>query len=500
MNARSAARLRHAGVLLALCVASAQAQAPRDLRVALVIGNAAYPAAPLANPAHDARAIGQVLQSLGFDVIEADDADKAKMERALRQAADALHGGSGVGLLYYAGHGFQVDWHNYMVPLDAQLGSASDLESRSIDVEQVIDAFKAAGNRMNILVLDACRDNPFAGAVNAKGLAPMDAPPGTLLAYSTAPGNVAADGDASTQGNGLYTHFLLQEMKRPETTIESVFKKVRLQVRQQSHGEQIPWESTSLEEDFYFATDTQVRPTAQSQRLKDFETERADWERIQASSNPDDYYAFLQRYPDGEIAEKAQFQLDQLQKAAVVAQAGQHEPRQLAPGAARYRVGDEFDYRVFDITGRELPPHHLHVTQVDAQHVVINNGRDVWDLMGNVISDSAGVRSPARIWFPADLALGKRWRSASALTHPSGKTETVYWDFKVLGLEDVTVPAGSFRAYRVEGHSSQHTEQTETYWVDPTDFLMLKDEYVARLGDTVVDSHRRELVAAKRAE
>ena len=245
--------LRLAVVASALAVVSASAQAPPDIRVALIIGNSAYPGnMVLVNPSNDAQAMADVLKRLGFTVVELRDGNKVQMSAAIAKASDALKGKQGVGMLYYAGHGLQLDWRNYMVPVDASLKSAADVPQQTIDLSSVIDIFKAAGNRMNIVVLDACRDNPFGGTTSsAKGLAQLDAPPSTFLAYATAPGNVAEDGNEKT-GNGLYTQFLLQELKRPTAKIEDVFKRVRLNVRKQSQGRQIPWESTSLEDDFFF--------------------------------------------------------------------------------------------------------------------------------------------------------------------------------------------------------------------------------------------------------
>jgi uncharacterized caspase-like protein len=245
--------LRLGGVAGSLAVASVGAQAPLDIRVALIIGNSAYVGAPvLGNPANDARAMSEVLRSLGFSVVELRDGNRVQMAAAITRVRDSLKGKQGVGMLYYAGHGLQLDWHNYMVPVDARLNIAADVAVQTIDLSSVIDAFKVAGNRMNIVVLDACRDNPFASSTSsAKGLAQLDAPPGTFLAYATAPGNVAEDGDEKS-GNGLYTQYLLQELKKPTAKIEDVFKRVRLNVRKQSQGRQIPWESTSLEDDFFF--------------------------------------------------------------------------------------------------------------------------------------------------------------------------------------------------------------------------------------------------------
>jgi uncharacterized caspase-like protein len=197
---------------------AATAQAPVDIRIALVIGNGAYPGtAALANPANDAQAMSAALRGLGFNVVELRDASQQQMLAGIELVRASLTGKQGVGMLYYAGHGLQLDWHNFMVPVDARLSTSADVAAKTVDVNAVIDAFKVAGNRMNIVVLDACRDNPFRDKASAKGLAPIDAPSGTFLAYATAPGNVADDGD-TTGGNGLYTQFLLEELKKPRST------------------------------------------------------------------------------------------------------------------------------------------------------------------------------------------------------------------------------------------------------------------------------------------
>ena len=247
------------------CVLSFGASAGPDDRVALVIGNAAYPAAPLDNPVKDAKAVASALRALGFQVIELIDANKLEMERGVAEARERLKGLGGTGLLFYAGHAIQVDWRNYLVPVDARLAQPRDVQVQTVDMQSIFDAFKAAGNRMNIVVLDACRDNPFASSGSSKGLAPLDAPPGTYMAYSTAPGNVAEDG-SSKDGNSLFTAQFVLELKKPKSRIEEVFKRVRLQVRQRTEGRQIPWDSSSLEDEFYFDEGTACAGSGRSTR------------------------------------------------------------------------------------------------------------------------------------------------------------------------------------------------------------------------------------------
>lgn len=249
----SACWARRLCALLWFGLSSTIAQAPLDIRIALVIGNARYVQyPPLANAGKDSKSISQSLRSLGFTVEELQDSSKGQMSDALTKISGKLQGQQALAMFYYAGHGVQVDWRNYMIPVDAQIKGSAKLSELALDVGDVVEAFRAARTRMNIVVLDACRDNPFPKRNGVgKGLAPMDAPPGTLLAYATQPGNFAEDGeDGST--NGPYAQYLSAELLRPFARVEDVFKRVRYQVRQKTEGRQIPWESTSLEEDLMF--------------------------------------------------------------------------------------------------------------------------------------------------------------------------------------------------------------------------------------------------------
>ena len=282
--------------VLAAAPLRAQADAPR---VALVIANAAYASSPLPNAARDGRAMAALLGGMGFRVVEVRDGTRQAMQAAIEQAGRLLQGQRGVGLLYYAGHGLQIDWRNYLLPVDAAPQSAADVPAQAVDVQAVIGAFRAAGTQMNILVLDACRDNPFGGSASGRGLAPQDAPPGTFLAYATAPGHVAEDG-SERDGNGLYTRHLLQELRQPGARIEDIFKRVRLHVRRASQGRQVPWESTSLEADFIFASGHPA--AAEGNRQSAIADELAAWNRIKDSKRPEDFFALLQRYPNGTVA------------------------------------------------------------------------------------------------------------------------------------------------------------------------------------------------------
>jgi len=231
-------------------VKPAAADRAASKRVALVIGNGRYASAPLTNPTNDARAVAGALRSLGFHVIEQHDLDQRGMKRAIFAFGESLDADS-VGLFYYAGHGMQVQGRNYLIPIGAELQGEADAEIEGVDVAAVMARMENAHNRLNIVILDACRNNPFARSwrSQATGLAMMDAPNGTLVAYATAPGRVAADGEGA---NGAYTESLIRYILTPSMRIEDIFKRVRTEVREKTGGAQVPWESSSLEGDFYF--------------------------------------------------------------------------------------------------------------------------------------------------------------------------------------------------------------------------------------------------------
>jgi TonB family protein len=222
-----------------------------ERRVALVIGNGAYADAPLLNPTKDARDITKALTALGFEVIYKENVSQNDMKRAIREFGQKIRKG-GVGLFYYAGHGVQVEGSNYLIPIGATISHEAEIEYESVDVGFVLAQMEAAENRLNIVILDACRSNPFARNFRSakNGLASVDAPSGTIIAYATGPGKVASDGEG---GNGLYTSELLSVMQKTDMKIEEVFKSVRIAVQKKSNGKQTPWESSSLVGDFYFS-------------------------------------------------------------------------------------------------------------------------------------------------------------------------------------------------------------------------------------------------------
>jgi len=225
-----------------------------ERRVALVIGNATYKVNPLKNPVNDSTDMARSLRSVGFDVIEANNTTLAQMREVTRRFADKL-GNSDVGLVYYSGHGVEVKGKNYLIPVNADIKREYEVVDQAFDASQfleMMDNIRGPNNkRVNILIVDACRNNELQKSWRStnNGLARMDAPGGTFISFATAPGRVAADGVGR---NSPYTKHLLQALKQPNVPIEQVFKVVRRNVMEETKGEQIPWENSSLVGDFYF--------------------------------------------------------------------------------------------------------------------------------------------------------------------------------------------------------------------------------------------------------
>jgi Flp pilus assembly protein TadD len=222
-----------------------------ERRTALVIGNAAYRVDPLRNAVHDATDMAATLRQLGFQVTELRDADHQRIEDGVEQFTRQL-GRGGVGLFYFSGHGVQVNGLNYLIPVDARISHESDIKYQSVQVDWVLDRMREAGNELNVIILDACRNNPYARSWRSArpGLAVMHAASGALIGYATSPGTTAEDGAGR---NGTYTKYLLHYMQVPSLNAEQMFKEVRVAVAQETARKQIPWVSTSILGDFYFA-------------------------------------------------------------------------------------------------------------------------------------------------------------------------------------------------------------------------------------------------------
>ena len=284
------------------------AQATREEpRIALVIGNGAYRESPLRNPVNDVRAMAQRFRELGFTVLAHENATKKTMEAAIIEFGRRLAEG-GAGAFYYAGHGLQVRGRNYLVPVDADIDDEASVRVAAVDVELLLEQLAEARNRVNIVILDACRNNPFERRMRgaSRGLAAVDAARGTLVAYATAPGSVAADGDGK---NGLYTEELLQALREPSLKIEEVFKRVRINVARRSKGAQTPWESSSLTGDLVLNVTVNVTTAAVAPPPVSSDREALFWMSIKDGTDPAGFEAYLKQYPEGTFAALARQRL-----------------------------------------------------------------------------------------------------------------------------------------------------------------------------------------------
>jgi uncharacterized caspase-like protein len=225
-----------------------------ESRIALVIGNSAYKnVTVLPNPANDARVMSELLAAAGFEVVSRPDLSQADMRRALRDfAADvSLKGPDAVVLVYFAGHGLQIEGENYLVPVDARVERESDVAIEAVRLADVMSALASTPSRTRIVILDACRNNPFSSIskTTGRGLAIVDAPTGSIVSYATAPGLEALDGAGA---NSPFTAALVKVAKEPNLPIEQALKRIRLNVHKATEGRQTPWESSSLTSDFSF--------------------------------------------------------------------------------------------------------------------------------------------------------------------------------------------------------------------------------------------------------
>ena len=475
-------------------------------KLALVVGNGKYKSAPLKNPTNDAKAIGDALKESGFAVTTMLDATRVDMVAAVQAYVKELEAKKCVGLFYYAGHGIQLDWKNYMLPVDAEVDTAEDVQTQAVEVNSLIRGLMKASNPLNIIILDACRDNPFGGAKrpSQKGLSQMDAPTHTILAYATSPGNVASDGDGV---NGLYTENLLREIKVPEAKIEDVFKRVRLGVRRRSNGAQIPWESTSLEEDFWFLPPAQLKKLSDEEKERLFQEELALWEKVQDATAPGPLEEYLRRYPNGNFSEVAQLHLERVlakqgeKKILVPSQEGNPFTKGSAEADTNFRVGDSYTNRVSELfSGVEQSTFTMTVAQITESEVIFDNGV-VTDLLGNVRQTRRGERYSPRQQYPLEYVVGKRWTTRFESANRRGAVGTSVVDLHIAARERITVPAGTFDAFRIEGHGYTkglpvgEVELRPKWWMAPDHV-----RWPLRAEDNKKATRRGRILVAQRVE
>lgn len=350
---------------LFLCINFAIALPAHAERYALVIGNSQYQIGALKNPVNDADDMTALLRRKGFQVKKLTDANKKQMKEAIRSFTNRLYQENSVGLFYYAGHGIEIDGSNYLIPVDANIQNETDVEYEAVDAGRVLAGMRRAGNNLNMVILDACRDNPYARSfrTSSRGLAKMNAPEGSLVLYATSPGDVAADGLGR---NGLFTQHLMDSIQTPNLTVEKVFKQTAIKVHKATNGDQLPWQSGVILGDFYFTINAPKAKTVtvDSSVGGRHQAELLYWESIQNETDPVFFDSYLKKYPQGTYAELAKLKIENYNAAASASAPASPPPEKAfltiktSPDDARVRIlniGPK--YR----EGLELPPGRYHI-------------------------------------------------------------------------------------------------------------------------------------------
>jgi len=266
-------------------------------RYALIIGNSDYKIGPLKNPVNDANDMATLLRKKEFLVEKLNNATEKQMNQAIRQFTNNLHQKNAIGLFYYAGHGVEVDGRNYLIPIDANIENENDVKYESVDAGRIMDGMERAGNNLNLVILDACRNNPFARSFRSvsRGLAKIDAAKGSLVLYATSPGDVASDGK---DRNGLFTQHLMASIDVSNLKVEEVFKQTAKRVYNATNGKQLPWQSGVIIDDFYFSINAPntEKITIVTPQIETKQAEIEFWNTIKSSQNPEYFQAYLDEY------------------------------------------------------------------------------------------------------------------------------------------------------------------------------------------------------------
>ena len=311
--------------LVVLAALAGPAHADTERRVALIIGNDSYKSLKtLDNAVNDARAMERELKAAGFETTVKTNVGRREMNGAINDFTDKLASGA-VGLFYYAGHGIEAKGQNFLVPVDAVVEREVDLASEAVNAGSLVQAMKEAHNKLNIVILDACRDNPLKSRSGSRGLAVIPSGgAGLFVAYAAAPGEKADDG--GKDNNGVFTGELVKALREPGLKIEDVFKRVTAGVQSRTGGRQVPYISASISGDFYFRPPSPVAPVVRNDGgVGSVAVEMAFWQSTEKAGTLSAYQAYAKKYPQGQFIELAEAKIADLQKSqqASVAPAAQ---------------------------------------------------------------------------------------------------------------------------------------------------------------------------------
>jgi len=285
--------------------------APVSARMALVIGNANYQVSPLKNPINDARAIARVLKKLDFTVLQAQDVGREAMQSLIECFAHKLQK-NGIGFFYYAGHGMQIKGENYLIPVHSRIHQAFQVPHRAVSANEALSALEASGASVNIIVLDACRNNPFARSFRSgsSGLADMSrAPIGSFIAFAAQPGQVASDGEGK---NGLFTEQLIKHLSTKNLTIDQIFNLASEGVVNKTNRVQVPWRHSSLTGNVYLSPRTPRTPkivASPTPAQPNMQLDIAFWQSVEKIPSVAMYQAYLSQFPNGQFATLARLRL-----------------------------------------------------------------------------------------------------------------------------------------------------------------------------------------------
>ncbi|MBC7910313.1 MAG: caspase family protein [Pyrinomonadaceae bacterium] len=436
-------------------------------RIALVIGNGAYATSPLKNPPNDATDMAKSLSNVGFTVEHGINLTQRQMKAMIREFGQKLKAG-GQGLFYFAGHGVQLKGRNYLIPVDAEITSESDVEDQGVDAALVLGLMDEAGNGLNVVILDACRNNPFARSFRSttNGLAQVDAPTGTLVAYSTAPGKVARDG---TGRNGAYTAQLLKQISVPGLPIEEVMKRVRANLKQLTNGEQVPWESSSLVGDFYFTalSSPANKESASSKVIPKSEVVNRDpidpaaieltyWDTIKHSTDAEDFKSYLLEYPVGQFASLARNRISHLEAASKTVEAksvsADSSATELAFWDSIKTSTNADDYKAYL---KRYP---------SGTFVELANNRLASIDIGIKEKEAAEVKRREAAEFAKISVAGTRWRG-----HSPGKDKEYIIEFAADGTFHMTLDF--FGTYTINGPWTQNQLEVKGRDLQPSDSM-----------------------------
>ena len=462
-------------------------------RIALIIGNSHYQhTGRLANPANDARLLASTLKEVGFEIYGGGaivDLSRDKLLEILESFGDSLGKGD-IALFFYAGHGMQVKGENFLVPVDANIKSESEVRYKAVEAGLLLAKMEAARNPLNMVILDACRNNPFARSVRSagSGLAAVNAPAGTLVAYSTAPGTVAEDGNGD---NSAYTTALAKAIKKPGLKVEEVFKEVRRAVLAATGGKQNPWENTSLVGNFVFVENATFNVPLTVVQQRD-DSDREAYEIIKNSSDILDFKDFLEKFPSSPYAKTARIKLRQLEKEGAkvkidtearselvrLEREKEEANRRMREDDERARQAEAAAYKARTTTTRLMPAPSTKVTETKPQTNLIleANDRSQVDTSSKKLRKSGEVAEQNRlIW--TDQQSGLMWAKNANLAGKKMKwNDAMEWvkQLNYGGYSDWRMPTkNELASFAKQGDRwfkaiGFHNLQYTNYWTSST--------------------------------